>query len=172
MECVTVFGGKGFRSVRQVGRMVRVGLSIYLMLMTLAGPLVCPCRVAQFLSSPKAAESKETAVQTSSCSCCLEFPTKGQMPTRGLARGGHHTPLPAKCPCQLHGDRPIALRSARVQQAHRRCDDLQDKMAWDALLSWLDCTSLTADSRPPDTSADQPFLHKRHLLHVFYILRC
>lgn len=151
--------------------MVRFGLSIYLMIVSLAGPLLCPCSAPQFLSFFSAQKSGETADTTPSCPCCPKLPKLPSSPTRSLPEDEQQPKVPpTECPCQSHGHR-APLISARIQQNRQAADRLDSDLFHPALLWWTNFASSTLACGATD-AASRPFFNPKDLLFVFHFLRC
>lgn len=149
--------------------MARIGLLIYLMIVTLAGPLLCPCSAPQFLGSFLLKESEGLFGGSASCPCCPKLPT-----LFNSVPGGERQPAPppSPCSCPSHELRVLALLPHRLQQARQSAFSLPEPLQPDVLLQWTGVASLTVAMAAPEAEADRSFLNPKELLHVFHFLRC
>lgn len=153
--------------------MLRFGVSIYLMLATLAGPLLCPCSAPQFLSYFSALNAEETAA-TASCPCCPKLPNLPLSPTRNQSQDEHEptrTIPPGQCPCQEHGHGSTALHSARIQHARQTANSLHDGLSNAPLLCWTNFHHV-ALALETNNAPSRRFFNPRDLLFALHILRC
>ena len=154
--------------------MMRFGVSIYLMLVTLAGPLLCPCSAPQLVSYFSAPDSEKTSDTTPSCPCCPKLPKLPLSPTRSQSAGESQPTSaipPGQCPCQSHGHWGAALLSARVQQARQTDNSLGDHLFYAALLGLANFHHVALAWRTTDAPS-RSFFDPKDLLRAFHILRC
>lgn len=145
--------------------MLRIGTNIFLMVMTLAGPVVCPCSAAQLLAPRNTSE--EQAPPAPSCPCCHRLPA----PSTTLPPGDQKpVPKRASCPCQLHGQRVHALTGSRLVHTRTSAVGEHVELLPDVLL-WSSFGFLASTSGAPDASG-RPFYDPKDFLHVFHLLRC
>lgn len=149
--------------------MVRIGLSIYLMLVTLAGPLLCPCSMPQFFSQSTPPNADATPDIALRCPCCPKPPaTSADLPR------GDQRPAPAQAPCRCpsHGHGVIAMLPQRAQQAGAAFADLLGGLQLDVLFRRADFASLGVVMLA-SAPLSAPFsLSPADRLHVFCLLRC
>lgn len=149
--------------------MVRIGLSIYLMLATLAGPLLCPCSMPQFFSPSTPSNTDPSPDIAPACPCCPKLPAT----SANLPRGDQQpAPSQAPCPCPTHGHHVIAMPPQRVQQAGAALSDLLGGLQLAVLFRGADFASLGVVTVASDAHAAPFFLSPADRLHVFCLLRC
>ncbi len=148
--------------------MVRTGSAIYMMFVTLAGPLLCPCAATRFFTPPSPANAEAThAIASSPCRCCPRVPGAPAASPRG---GRHPAPAQAPCPCPSHGHSAVAIPPLRVQQAGVALSGPHDGPQLVALLPWVGLAHLgvaAMASRP-----SHAFASPQGRLHAYCILRC
>lgn len=151
--------------------MARIGLSIYLMLVTLAGPLLCPCAMPQFFapSAPSSADASPDIARR--CPCCPRLPaTSTNIPKDD--RGERPSPAQAPCPCPPHGHGVIALLPQRVQQSGAALSDLLDGLQLDVLFCRADFAALGVVIAASAPIAAPFSLSTADRLHVLCLLLC
>lgn len=149
--------------------MVRLGLSIYLILVTLAGPMLCPCSMPQFFSLPTTQNADASPGIARACPCCPKPPTTSANIPRGDQQPG---PVQTPCPCPTHSHHVIAVPAQRAQQAGAALSELLGRLQLDALFRWADCASLRLVTVASEALAAPVYLSSSGLLHVFCLLRC
>ena len=147
--------------------MFRIGLSVYLMLVTLAGPWLCCCQLprlsAQFIALMRIDKAKPSA---SNHSCCQH-----RMPVKDPQPPAH--PTDPSCPCQGNRQASPALVSLDSEGA-KQLDRDQNAQA----VGLLDCDLLSGVFTPSATltltssALSSPVLSGRDLLSSLHILRC
>lgn len=147
--------------------MFRIGLSVYLMLVTLAGQSLCCCQLSR-LSAPFTTwmRNDKTKAANSNHSCC-----RHGAPVKDSQR-----PAPSdgpSCPCQGTCAQTPALTLLEAEGA-RQLD--RDQNAQVALL--LDGVSLptlvmpSADLILTSSTLSSPFVTEQDILFSLHILRC
>lgn len=153
--------------------MVRIGLSVYLMLATLAGPSLCCCTstrlVASLLHAREAGQPKP--------SCCQHHRPGGagdQHTDRKKSPQDHEQPEHPTCPCQENRFEPVALlspdpASAKQVQSRSLCSSLTD------VIGMLPVTALLSVESTPPIPRERlalSFVTTHDLLHALHMLRC
>ena len=147
--------------------MARIGLSIYLMLVTLAGPMLCPCSMPQFFAPSATSNADALPDIAHGCPCCPKLPTASANLSRDDQR-----PAQAPCPCPPHGHGVIALLPQRVQQSGAALSDLLDGLQLDVLFRRVDFTALGVVTTASAPLAAPFSLSAADRLHVLCLLRC
>ena len=153
--------------------MVRIGLCLYLMLTTLAGPVFCCCvpdRLAAGFARP---------VKQDSCNqgCCRHHRATGgqqhQIPKPAPNEPEQPTKYPT-CPCQENGHRQIALpclesETSRHTQSRHSLPGLMDDSP---ILPTEACLVLERGIRLSESAMALPFVAVEDILLTLHILRC
>lgn len=147
--------------------MFRIGLSVYLMLATLAGPSFCCCQMsrlsARFVHWLRSDEAN-AAASTPSC-CRHQAPTKDSQPPT-------HPEKPS-CPCRdSSSERPalMVLEAEGAAQLHRDQSALADDLLdGDFLTSVLPLSTARIPASPARFFS---FESGRDILSSLHILRC
>jgi hypothetical protein len=151
--------------------MFRTGLSIYLALVTLAGPWLCCCTAARATTSLLRSTPASPAKPEAECpSCCRHHVTVPHQPAKESPR--HDRPARQPCPCGQDSNRTaVALdtESARHLQPVPAVANPTD----------VPCLLVTevvpAEAAPGLIDGAQsalPFLSTAELLRAFHLLRC
>lgn len=148
--------------------MVRVGVSIYLMFVTLAGPLLCPCSTSSWYTSTASTDTNAPPRVARSCPCCPRPTTASREHPRG---GEQPAPAQTPCSCPSHGHRVVAFPPQRVQHITQDAGGTLDGVHLGLLFCWADLAWLAQGAASPRPS-DRLFLDPQDLLRVFHILRC
>jgi len=146
---------------------IRIGLSVYLMLVTLAGPWLCCCQLprlsARFVALMRIDKAK---LAGSNHSCCQHrVPVKDSQPP---AR-----PDAPSCPCQGNRQEAPALVLLESDGARQLDRDLNAQA-----VDLLGCDSLSGTVMPSFTlmltssTRSSPVLTGRDILSSLHILRC
>lgn len=152
--------------------MLRIGLTSYLVFMTMAGPGLCCClpeRLAHFLAFD-GPEAEPNAMGTHCKSCChQEKPTDQQ----GTSSRNHSKPECPTCPCQQSG--------AGNAMPSQGADQLKQVLLRNNLLgpagfvpvAFAVCPQpLEPDIRNAGEGVFLPFLTAHDFLMTFHMLRC
>lgn len=155
--------------------MFRIGLTTYLMLVTLAGPSWCCCsatRLFALLAHPPQGERPQPAHSRHSCCHSQSHPTEGH--SQGLPGNGHQKsegPACPCCPCSQHCSDPVISLPADPESAGYgltfRLNTCQDLVETVAALPTVDGATQASRECPPS-----PFLSARDILRALHILRC
>ena len=163
--------GEGFPSLPVTGSicfgvnaLFRIGLSVYLMLSTLAGPWLCCCQPprlsARFVALLRNEEAK-SAGNHHSC-CQHHVPVKDSQPT--------NPPKAPSCPCQDNRPALVTPVSDGTKQLHRDSNaqavDLLDHDSLSGVV--MPSFGLMRTSSP----LSSPVLTGRDILSSLHILRC
>lgn len=152
--------------------MVRVGLCLYLMFATVAGPLFCCCTLG-----PSAARPDRPAKQESRAHGCCQHHTTTvpQDQTHQSSPEQRHRPADGpSCPCRQDGSRQAVLTSLDSEVTWQ----LQSRQAFQALvtasaiLPATACLSPDRDFPPSEVGGAWPFLTAQDILCALHILRC
>ncbi len=147
--------------------MIRIGLSVYLMLATLAGPWLCCCQLprlsARFVALLRIDKAKPVG---SNHSCCQHrVPVKdSQLPAQ---------PNDPSCPCQGTRQEAPAIVLLESDGAGQLDRDLNAQA-----VNLLDCDSLSGIDAPSlalmltPSTLSSPVLTGRDILSSLHILRC
>lgn len=140
--------------------MLRIGLAIYLMVVTTTGPWLCCCAAADLARWMPT--SSKTPVPT--CCCCQSTEPDELDP-----------PVPAKqspnhCPCRQHRVEQLALPAKVSNPADLL--NLHDLATVSVLLPSVFSVSPDLLASAPEGHPISPFLDPQSLLHVFHLLRC
>lgn len=147
-----------------VRQMLRVGLLIYLIVVGLVEPLLCPCFVQHFLTSDSALISGETA-QCCTWPCCPGIPSCAHgAPCSGPA------PCGSQCPCQSRTE-TFALPATRAHQVRNSTVKVRQQHSDLALADWSNLARL-GETFASQTARDGAFLSPRDRLHRICLLRC
>jgi hypothetical protein len=155
--------------------MVRVGVCIYLMLTTLAGPGLCCCTVmrsAREVAPALRAERRPPASPSHrGCCCHRDTATPNEpLPDRGVPKPGS----PGRpCPCRQGQSNPVPLPTPSSQlapeslaaHASQPLPGPAPALPAAGLLSGEGLCTL-------GTAHDLPFLTAQDVLHTLHILRC
>lgn len=147
--------------------MFRIGLSVYLMLVTLAGPWLCCCQLprlsARFIALMRLDKAKPAG---SIHSCCQH-----RLPVKDSQPPAH--PTDPSCPCQgTHQETPalVLLESEGARQLDRDLNaqavGMLDCDSFSGVYSPLAALTLTSSALPSSV------LSGRDLLSTLHILRC
>jgi hypothetical protein len=157
--------------------MVRIGLTIYLVLATVAGPGFCCCgaaRLAQLLAFG-GSKSGQLAAPPHRKSCCHHeqpsAPDQQKTPSRDHGKPG--CPDRPTCPCHQSGS-GMALPSQGTEQLNQvLVRSLIEGRAELVSAPHPTCLlSLGTDSRGLGEAVALPFLSAHDFLTTFHILRC
>lgn len=160
-------------------QMLRYGLSAYLMLAMLAGPLLCCCMpghiAAAFSSNTESPDQPKKASHRKTC-CSHHSRSKSPQPaapSHEKGKPGH--PTDSSCPCKKSTCPEIAIPAPEPESAKQ----LQARHLPRCLADLFPCpqaldTSLLTLNSPlgRDGACLLPFLTAEDLLHAFHILRC
>ena len=147
--------------------MIRIGLSVYLMLATLAGPWLCCCQLsrlsARFVALLRIDKTKPAE---SNHSCCQHrLPVKDSQPRK-------HPDAPS-CPCQGTRQEAPALVLLESEGARQLDRDLNsqvvDLLGGDFLPGTV---AFSAALNLVFSTASLPFVTGRDILSALHILRC
>ena len=154
--------------------MIRIGLSMYLMLTTVAGPGLCCCvpgRLAQILAFG-GSKTEQIAGAAPQESCChrkpASSPNRQEKPSRDHSKPG--CPDSPTCPCKQ-----ASLKSALPAQEAEHPQTLVRNFFGGLVgfLPALTCLpSVTLDIRGWERDATLPFLSAHDFLTTLHILRC
>ncbi len=147
--------------------MFRIGLSVYLMLVTLAGPWLCCCQLprlsARFVAMMRNDKAKPAG---NNHSCCQHrVPVKDSQPPA--------KPGDPSCPCQGTRQEAPALVLLESDGARQLDRDLNAQA-----VDLLGCDSLSGNVMPSFTlmltssTRSSPVLTGRDILSALHILRC
>ncbi len=151
--------------------MLRIGLTLYLMFVMLAGPALCCC-VAERLVADFASPAKQDELP--SCACRHQSTGDGQhrSPEQRPDKKDHSDR--SSCPCQQHGPRQTPLASLDSGSAKQ----LQARQAFEgpvelpAILPTTLCV-LSHGSRLASKEGEPfPFWTAQDILRALHILRC
>jgi len=142
----------------------RIGLSVYLMLVTLAGPWLCCCQLPRLSARFVVLLQNEKAKPAGSncCRCQQPVPVKDSEPS--------NPPKAPTCPCQSNHPALVLLQSDEARQLHR------DSNA--QAVDLLDCDSLPEVVTPSvglmltSSPRSSLVLTVRDILSALHILRC
>jgi hypothetical protein len=154
--------------------MIRVGVSIYLMLTTLAGPWLCCCTTTRLLAPTTPAPLAERHLPTSPAhkSCCCRHQTTAPDSESGTSAPPAPSSPGRPCPCQQRQSNLASLPTSGAQLAQ----DLLSAHASQPLpvtAAALPSAGLPgADLCTLGTAHDLPFLTAQDVLHTLHILRC
>lgn len=153
--------------------MVRIGLATYLMLVTLAAPSFCPCKLTQLLAKiAHPAHGGSSSALPDSGSCCRHrAPLKDQR-KQSLPDCPY---CPAQdCPCRQHQSQLIALVSPDAESArhYQQWRFLGEPAEMIGLIPAPLELSLTRLSQATGENAGWPLLSARYILYHLHILRC
>ncbi len=144
--------------------MFRIGLSVYLMLATLAGPWLCCCQLPRLSARFVASLQKEKAKPAGShcCRCQEHVPVKDSEPS--------NPPKAPTCPCQSNRPALVLLESDEAKQLHRDSNaQAVDLLHFDSLSEVVvPSVGLMLTSSPLSPLA----LTVREILSTLHILRC
>ena len=149
--------------------MVRIGLSLYLMLVMAAGPWLCCCscsRLARWLLTPPRPEQTSLAADTHACCRPQHAPDKRpEKPNRP------HRPT---CPCQEGHSDPSALSTleSAITRDVERHELSQSGPHLDFITSAVVATLLAGIIPVPCDTAASHFLTARDMLRAHHVLRC
>lgn len=145
--------------------MVRIGLSVYLMLATLAGPSLCCCRLSH-LSAPFATWIRNTHANAaaSNRSCCQHHgPAKDSQPSK--------SPDGSSCPCQGRCSETPALTLLEAEGTAKLHRDLNAQVVVDC--DFLPTLAMSSAALTLFSSAlSSPVLTGRDILSTLHTLRC
>jgi hypothetical protein len=153
--------------------MVRIGLSVYLMLATLAGPSLCCCTTTRLVASlthaREAGQPKPSCFQHHHQDGAGDYHTSRKKSPQNQERPGQ----PA-CPCQETRFEPVALLSPDAESAKQvpsrfLCCSLSD------VFGTLPVTALLSVASTPPIPRERlalPFVTSHDLLHALHLLRC
>lgn len=150
--------------------MLRIGLSLYLMLSTLAGPALCCCvseRLVQWFTHPLKQD-----VHKPGC-CPLDHHTPIGQQHHAPNHEQDHPDRPS-CPCQEDGSRQVALHysdSELARQLQGR-NPFQGSMEILPALPAAALLPLSVEESAPRELLRLPFLSAQDLLRVLHRLRC
>jgi hypothetical protein len=152
--------------------MMRIGLSIHLMFVMLAGPALCCCTTRHLMID--ATSGKQGCQTSGSGSCCQHKRPIGHQTDAGPGSNNKQPPTQSPCPCKHHGSQFLTLLTAEAELMHQ----LQAKQfaQWLPLNLALLQDSLLPLLQTPSVKGNQafalPFLTSHDLLHVHHLLRC
>jgi hypothetical protein len=149
--------------------MVRVGMSLYLMLVMVAGPWFCCCsftRLAGWLLTP--APPTKTSPAADAHACCRPHPVPDKSPKKP------ERPHRPTCPCQERSSPPSSLSLLESELTKH-----SERPKLDPSGSHLDLASSTMMAISPagiihvpcETAAPH-FLTARDMLRAHHVLRC
>ena len=153
-------------AVVECDRMIRLGLSLYLMLVMSAGPSFCCCsltRLARWLLTPP--QQKPLSPTADAHSCCR--PQRAPDSKR-------EKPARPSCPCREDGSKPAALSALESDVARN-----VERSPLDPSVPTLDFASLVVFATPPAGSIRGPcqsaachFSIAQDMLRAHHVLRC
>lgn len=153
---------------RVIRAMWRAGLTIYLVLATVAGPWFCCCTTFRLLDWLIPAPAEEEG-PVPACSCCCESSPAIDAPSHDDSQQPSQPPL--ECPCQQQRSETVAMAAPAPERAP----------VGELPLDPIDCPAFLAnDLRPlsissaPDRREGRiaPFLSADELLYDLHRLRC
>ena len=157
--------------------MARIGLSIYLMFATLAGPWLCCCAPqrlrAPFALRPTKEQGQPPAHSQGSC-CCHQQPARCPEPEVPADRPRDPDKRDHPCPCGESRPQAVALVSA----GHGSSDLFSSRHALqasaDGLPVFLPAAWLSRGpvDQVPREAVILPFLTSQDILCALHILRC
>lgn len=158
--------------------MTRLGLILYLTLVTLAGPSLCCCTTAQVMAQLLPRQSGQLASGHPGCPCRSSAPKSDHSANHQAASPSHapdgnrpcdHDP----CPAKQHQSLPVVLPSR--SDALRLLDCLDFVSLEVDLVNW-DVTGILAafHAALPSTQESHsfPFMTCRDILRAIQVLRC
>jgi hypothetical protein len=148
--------------------MARIGLCIYLVVATVAGPAICPCSVQQFFASTIASNPDAALNVASTCCCCRKVPTTGPNAPPADDRSD---PVQPPCSCPFEGHGVVAMLPPRVQQIDSTLSNILNAAYFDALLLCAVC-ALPRVQFAAACLGLFPCLLPLDRLHVLCVLRC
>ncbi len=148
--------------------MLRHGLTIYLMLMTLVGPRLCSCSPPLFVLPTSSPAPRQSDTAFPPRCCCPKHPTG---PENTLPSGSQPAPRPHG-PCQGRCVAAPALPATRTLAGKlTSVGDPGD--ALDSAGLFVGFLAQNTDARQSsETSPGLPFLSAWDLLRAFHFLRC
>jgi hypothetical protein len=157
--------------------MLRTGVAVYLMFMSVAGPWFCCCtasRVGRWLDNFVLVEPEST--QPPCCPCCKLRHNKKRSNSVHLEgeTPDSQKPIPCHCPCREHRlneSRLLPLNSLALELVYSftRCErGLESCVPLAIPLISASVHALSPDREDPLL----PFLPAKAILHALHILRC
>jgi hypothetical protein len=153
--------------------MFRTGISIYLAIMTLAGPWLCCCSAAHLANAKPAAPAAATGTdaddEVSPCCRHRHASRPERAPGERPHRGG---PVGPGCPCEKDPNRTAPALDTESARQLRPAPEAPNPS--DALPPLPTLLTASADGVAPVPRERQalPFLTADHLLRVLHLLRC
>jgi hypothetical protein len=151
--------------------MVRIGLSLYLMLVAAAGPWLCCCKTQRLLAPLLTFPPKES----SHAGCCGDHQAAKHSQKHGTPEqrsGDQEQPGRPSCPCQEDGSRQLVAvdpeMGRQVQSRYSLQGQIEPLFALPTLLS----LSPDGDRQLPSKGEIRPFLTAQDILCALHILRC
>jgi hypothetical protein len=155
--------------------MVRVGVSIYLILTTLAGPWLCCCTTTRLRAAATSASAAERHLPTSPVhqSCCCHHKATTPDNESGRKAPKERSSPDRSCPCHQRQSNLVSLQTSGARLAQ----DLLAAHASQPLLAPVAALPaaglLHGGGRCTlGTACDLPFLTTQDVLHSLHILRC
>jgi hypothetical protein len=154
--------------------MFRVGVSLYLMLTTLAGPWLCCCTSIRLLSAATPASRAEGGDLPCVVHSCCHNRTDTARHKNSERQPPKKTPSPDKsCPCRQGHLNVASLPSQTSQLAQNLLDALSSVSLFGAPSAQVAAGPLQGpDLCTLSTGWDHPFLTTQDLLRTLHILRC
>lgn len=157
--------------------MLRIGLTIYLMLTTVAGASICCCvpgRLAAMLTFGSG-KSVQVVATTQRKKCCHQgedsAPHRHKTPSRDQSKSG--CPDRPSCPCSQPGLDTVLPSQDAEQMNQILVRSLLDGPTGLVLASLLTCyLPLGASLRGSRDGVASPFLSSHDILTTHHILRC
>lgn len=145
--------------------MIRVGLTLWFAVLTLAGPEICCCSLGRFVASRvSASEPKYSPVRKS----CCGHAAKTETPKSPVKKQS-----PAPCPCKEKGD-----QCAAIPTADPASDESRSQVSADYKITLIPVNAgLTISVVSPQEWAVArpialPFLTAEDFLRAMHFLRC
>lgn len=154
--------------------MLRAGLCIYLVLGTLAGPLLCPCSAPFLRASTASTDAVASHPVARSCPCRPKPVTTSGERSGTCTAPTHKHPDPGQnpCPCPTHGHHVVAYVPQRLQTPGEASGGVHDGAPLDAPFSWAELSLATSGRAVALRFTGRAFTDPKEFLHVFHILRC
>jgi hypothetical protein len=160
--------------LREVHRMIRIALSIYLTLATCAGPAFCCCAPPRLLPL-LTGRAKSPIPSTRHSCCCHDAPTSTQQQQLSSEGNSRKPACPKRgCPCQGDGSQRAALptpHSEATQQTQQH-HSLERQVETLLFLHPVAGLSLSRACQLPGDCPPMPFLTAEDILRAMHILRC
>ena len=159
-------------------QVLRLGLTVYLMLATVAGPAFCCCLPGHFAALWTAASAKHSESQrTCSCPACCHEQAPSEPSRQDVAlpsRGQSNHPNDSQCPCKSAGAQAyavVSINSVAAKQLQQlggseRAADLVGSLGTVASGPTIQGIALGCDC------LIAPFQTPRDMLRALHILRC